>query len=280
MRTTSLLKPVNELAAVCVLSILITSCTHKSLFDPFDTDPGLKPIISDDVLHYTFNVIHEFPHDSQAFTQGLVFEHGNLFEGTGLYGNSSLRLVKLESGAIIKSLNLDNTFFGEGITVFKDKIYQLTWRSKTGFVYDKQDFTKLSEFSYPTEGWGLTHDGNNLILSDGSSNLYFLQSETFERVKEISVTYDGKPVTRLNELEYIQGRVFANIWLTDDIAVINPQTGEVTNWLDLNGLLKPGDYTGAVDVLNGIAFDAEKSRLFVTGKLWPKLFEIELIPGN
>jgi glutamine cyclotransferase len=176
-------------------------------------------------LHYTYNIANEYPHDKNAFTQGLVFDNGFLYEGTGLYGNSSLRRVELETGKILQLHALPNQFFGEGITIFDDKIIQLTWQSNKGFVYDKHSFELLQEFSYPTEGWGITHDGSRLIMSDGTANLYFLDPETFEKIGQVEIyDADTEPVTELNELEYIQGDVYANIWGEEKIAIINPQT--------------------------------------------------------
>ncbi len=224
---------------------------------------------------YTYEVINEYPHDPSAFTQGLVFENGGLFEGTGLYGKSSLRRVKLETGEVLQILHLSSAYFGEGITIYKDEIVQLTWLSQIGFVYDKESFEQLSEFNYNSQGWGITHDGAYLIMSDGTATLHFLNPETFEEISTVKVHDDEGPVIRLNELEYIQGQVYANVWHTDLIAIIDPQSGQVIGWIDLTGLLKPEDSAGA-DVLNGIAYDVENERLFVTGKLWPKLFEIEL----
>ena len=235
----------------------------------------------DVVPDYTYRVVNTYPHDRNAFTQGLVFENGVLYEGTGLKGRSTLRRVELETGDVLQIRELPDQFFGEGVTIYGDRIIQLTYQSNVGFVYDKESFELLREFNYPIdipEGWGITHDGNRLIMSDGTSILHFLDPETFEEIGRIEVVDKGSPVTRLNELEYVQGEVYANVWKTDLIARIAPQTGEVTGWIDLKGLLSPEDRSQPVDVLNGIAYDAENDRLFVTGKMWPKLFEIELIP--
>lgn len=225
----------------------------------------------------TARVVSVFPHDRAAFTQGLVFEDGGFYEGTGLWGQSTLRRVDLESGEVLRVYSLPQEYFGEGITVWQDRIIQLTWKSRQGFIYDKESFELLDAFQYPTEGWGITHDGVRLIMSDGTSTLYLWDPETLAEVGSIEVRADAGPVTWLNELEYVQGRVLANVWQTDLIAVIDPHTGQVTAWIDLQGLLEPEDYSEPVDVLNGIAYDARGERLFVTGKLWPKLFEIELI---
>ncbi len=226
---------------------------------------------------YTYTIIHTYPHDPGAFTQGLIFENGILYEGTGLRGRSSLRKVELETGDVLQIYNLANQFFGEGVTMYDDEILQLTWQSRIGFVYDEESFNLLRTFNYPTEGWGITHDGTNLIMSDGTSTLYFWDPETFTETNRIEVYDDDGPVVRLNELEYIQGKVYANVWQTDRIAIIDPQTGQVVGWIDLEGLLNLEGTPQPVDVLNGIAYDTEGDRLFVTGKLWPKLFEIELI---
>jgi glutamine cyclotransferase len=227
---------------------------------------------------YTYRVVNVYPHDPKAFTQGLAFDEGILYEGTGLLARSSLRRVDLETGQVLQLHNLPAHVFGEGVTVFGDQIIQLTWKSRVGLVYDKETFEQQRDFTYPTEGWGLTHDGQRLIISDGSSTLHFLDPETLEEIGWIDVHDDGVPVTRLNELEYVQGEVFANVWKTDLIARIDPETGRVVGWIGMAGLLRPEDHDGPIDVLNGIAYDPENDRLFVTGKLWPKLFEIKLVP--
>jgi glutamine cyclotransferase len=242
---------------------------------------GFCQVFARQIPVYGYTVVNEYPHDSTAFTQGLVFEDGFLYEGTGLYGSSSLRKVELETGDILKIRNLDPQYFGEGVTIFRDTIIQVTWRSNVGFVYIEADtFELIDTFTYPTEGWGLTHDGTHLIMSDGSSTLYFADPHTYELAYQIEVRANGYPVERLNELEYIQGNIYANIWVTDNIAIINPQTGEVTAWLNLTGLLDPVAPLKVPGVLNGIAFDPESVRLFVTGKLWPTLFEIDVAPLN
>jgi len=229
-----------------------------------------------------YRIVNTFPHDPNAFTQGLVFVDGRLYEGTGLRGRSLLLQVELESGQVERSWPLPPQYFGEGIAVLEDKVFQLTWQSGVGLVYDRETFEILEQFNYSTEGWGLTHDGEQLIMSDGTSTLYFLDPETLARTGQIEVRDGDLPVTRLNELEYIHGEIWANVWKTDWIARIDPATGQVTSWIDLSGLLDPQDVTQPVDVLNGIAYDADHDRIFVTGKLWPKLFEIEIvpIPGN
>ena len=236
------------------------------------------PTRGDPVPVYTYNIINTFPHDRQSFTQGLIFEDGLLYEGSGRYGQSSIRKVSLETGQVTQISRLPEQFWGEGITIFGDDLFQLTWKSRTGFIYDKTSFELKQMFSYPTEGWGLTHDGERLIMSDGTANLYFLNPETLGLIDHIQVNDNEGPVMLLNELEYIGGEVYANIWRTNQIARIDPQSGQVVGWIDLSGLLSAEDRREPVDVLNGIAYDATQDRLFVTGKLWPKLFEIELRP--
>jgi glutamine cyclotransferase len=219
-------------------------------------------------------VVASYPHDRQAFTQGLVYEKGFFYEGTGLKGASSLRKVDVRTGRVIKEIRLDPSYFGEGIALIGERIVQLTWQSRIGFVYDKATFQLLRTFGYPWEGWGITYDGRRLILSDGTSILRFLDPENFRELSSLAVSDEKGPVSGLNELEYIQGFIYANVWPTDRIAVIHPRTGKVAAWLDLTGLLGKADTQGA-DVLNGIAYDAKGKRLFVTGKYWPKVFEIQ-----
>ncbi len=223
--------------------------------------------------NYSYTVVNTYPHDTAAFTEGLLFANGSLFESTGGYGTSSLRRVDLESGDLVKEYSLPSQYFGEGLAVVDDSLVQLTWQSQIGFVYDLETFGLQRNFSYTTEGWGLTYDGSNLIMSDGSSNLHFLNPTTHQVVREVSVKDGNKSVTSINELEYINGSIYANIWMTQKIAIINPQTGQVTGWIDLSGIYQSPNYS---DVLNGIAYDKENGRLFVTGKDWPHLYEITL----
>jgi glutamine cyclotransferase len=221
-------------------------------------------------------VVGEFPHDPRAFTQGLVFYQGVLYEGTGLYGESSVRQVELETGRIIKNRRLPAHFFGEGITLWKDQLIQLTWKNGLGLVYQRNSFKLLKSFSYPGEGWGITHNGKELIISDGSETLRFWDPSHYREVRRLKVHDRGSPVRHLNELEYIQGEIWANVFQTDRIVRISPESGEVRSWLDLKGLLSREGQNAEADVLNGIAYDVEKNRIFVTGKNWPKLFEIEV----
>lgn len=225
---------------------------------------------------WQYEIIAIFPHDPEAFTQGLVWQDGFLYEGTGLYGKSSLRRVDLETGQVKKQHNLSEDFFGEGITIFEKRIYQLTWKSKTGFIYEQENFQLVKTFSYSHEGWGITHDEKNLIISDGTSVLHFVDPLTMKEIKRIEIHKNGVPVNRINELEYIKGKIFANIWLTDWIVVIEPQSGKITAWLDLSGILDSLEIIQETNVLNGIAYDSEKDCLFVTGKLWPVLFKIKI----
>jgi glutaminyl-peptide cyclotransferase len=229
---------------------------------------------------YSYTVLKRYPHDRTAFTQGLDFDEGILYEGTGLNGQSSLRKVNLETGGVEQSIPLDAQYFGEGITILDDRVYQLTWQNQLGFVYDDQSFALIRDFIYPTEGWGITHDGERLIMSDGTATIYFLDPESLQETGRIAVRDQNGPVAMLNELEYVDGEIYANVWQTDRIARISPATGEVLGWIDMAGLLSEEDRAQPVDVLNGIAYLPDERRLFVTGKLWPWIFEIELVPSN
>jgi glutaminyl-peptide cyclotransferase len=225
-----------------------------------------------------YQVVKVYPHDRQAFTQGLQYVDGFLYEGTGQHGQSGIRKVKLETGEVVQHQPLDSRYFGEGITVWGDTVVQLTWQSEIGFVYDKATFKQIKTFTYPGEGWGLTHDGKRLIMSDGDARgeLRFLDPKTLKETARLVVRDGGRPVDDLNELEYVRGEILANVWQSPRIARISPKTGELTGWIDLTGLLDPREAAGT-DVLNGIAYDAAGDRLFVTGKLWPKVFEIKVV---
>jgi glutamine cyclotransferase len=224
-----------------------------------------------------YKVIHTYPHSRDAFTQGLFYDKGVLFEGTGQETGSTLREVNLETGNVIRQLNLDASLFGEGITLYRDRIYQVTWRSKVGFVYDKSTFSLINKIYYPTEGWGLTTIDNKIVMSDGTNVLYFYEPEMFTVISRIEVYDNEEKVDSLNELEYINGEIWANIWMTDLIARIDPVSGKVLAYIDLKGILQKSDREADTDVLNGIAYDQVGKRIFVTGKRWPKLFEISLI---
>lgn len=228
------------------------------------------------VTQYTYEVVKTWPHDARAFTQGLLFYKGSLLESTGQYGESSLREVELETGKIRKSVGVAATYFAEGLAVIGDRAYQLTWQNRKGFVYDADTFQFQKEFSYEGEGWGLTTDGTSLILSDGTARIRFLDPKTFLVTRTIEVKRDGQPVPQLNELEYIHGEIFANVWQTDLVVRIDPATGTVRGVIDFSGLLPHPERRQNTDVLNGIAYDSEKDRLVVTGKNWPHLYEVRL----
>lgn len=252
--------------------------------------PAVPAYAADNIPVYGYTVIRPYPHDNTAFTQGLVYRDGFLYEGTGLNGRSTIRKVDLQTGKIIKMRALENKYFGEGITFFGNKIAQLTEYGNMGFIYDADSFELIGTFGYPTDGWGITYDGKNLIISDGSSVLYFFETKNFKCVKTLNVRAGIYPVININELEYVKGKIYANIWHENKIAVIDPITGKVAAWIDLSGLLSVEDrknlglsvlgYRGAdaekEACLNGIAYDEKNDRLFVTGKLWPKVFEIKI----
>ncbi|TCS16795.1 glutaminyl-peptide cyclotransferase [Caulobacter sp. BK020] len=225
---------------------------------------------------YGYQVVRTYPHDPSAFTEGLFLRDGFLYESTGLEGASSIRKVVLETGGVENERSISSQFFGEGIIDWKDRLIQLTWKNQLGFVYGIDDFETKGEFHYPGEGWALTRDDRRIIMSDGTSRLRFLDPETLKETGGVTVTDEGRPVDQLNELEWVKGEIYANIWQTDRIARIDPATGKVTGWIDLTGLLPDADRARA-DVLNGIAYDARTDRLIVTGKLWPRLYEIKVV---
>ena len=266
MKVTSVKK--REYIAVLLLLVILAVVIVTYMINK---QPSISPV-------YGYEIVNTYPHDANAFTQGLVYENGFLYEGTGIVARSTLRKVELETGNVLQLYHMPEKYFGEGITIWQDKIIQLTYLSKTGFVYDKETFEPLGQFSYKTEGWGLTHDNKYLIMSDGSPTLSFLDTDTFEIVSKIAVNYQGSLLDNINELEYIDGKIFANIWQTDNIVIIDPKTGNVESIIELEGLLNRWEIEEPADVLNGIAYDAKNKRLFVTGKWWPKLFEIKLVP--
>ena len=225
---------------------------------------------------YGFRVIAAYPHDPGAYTQGLVIDRGRLYEGTGRYGASSIRRVELTSGRVEKIRTIGNEYFGEGIAILGGKLYELTWKNQLAFVYDLDTFNVVQTFHYDGEGWGLTHDGEHLILSDGTATLRFLDPATFRTVREITVHDGDQPVAKLNELEYVEGEIWSNVWYDDRIARISPADGRVLGWIDLAEIY-PHSARGSDDVLNGIAYDAAARRLYVTGKDWPQLFEIDVV---
>jgi glutaminyl-peptide cyclotransferase len=246
------------------LLLLMSSCGHAQV----------------PVQLYDIKVINTFPHNPNSFTQGLLIHEGYLYEGTGQLGRSTLSKLNLDDGAVLQSKRLNSRYFGEGIAIAGERIYQLTWQSNIAFVYDLVTFELIESHYHPSEGWGLTFDGTHLILSDGSPVLQFIDPETFQVVQRVNVTIDGRPLPNLNELEYINGEVWANVWMTSEIVRIDPQSGEVRAIVDLSGLKAMTTSGGRDDVLNGIAWDPDEERLFVTGKLWANLFEIELVRRN
>lgn len=229
--------------------------------------------------HYTCEIIAEYPHDSAAFTQGLLFADGFLYESTGMYGASSLRQVELESGHVVRQKDLAQEFFGEGLALVGERLIQLTWKEQAAFIYRRDTFEPDGQFSYTGEAWGLAFDGSHLVMSDGTEVLRFRDPDTFAEIRQVRVEDDGIPVRRLNELEYVRGEIYANIWQTDRIARIDPDSGRLLGWVDLTALRAALANSEPVDVLNGIAYDPDGDRLFVTGKRWPKLFEIRLTPA-
>jgi len=265
-------------ALIVIVLVFIASVASIVAFNSQLSPKSNSPIL------YTYHVVKTYPHDTRAFTEGLVFNGDVLYESTGGYGAiigssisdiSSLRRVDLESGNVTKEILLTENYFGEGLTVVNDSLIQLTWQNGIGFIYKKESFALEGNFSYNTEGWGLTYNGKNLIMSDGTSNLYFLDPVTFQKTGQVSVHDGNSSVININELEYINGDVYANIWLTQKIAIIHPQTGTVKGWIDLTGLYQPNDENS---VLNGIAYDSQTNKLFVTGKNWPNLYQITITP--
>jgi len=266
---------VRLVAAGTVLAATLVGATYQWA----GIDAAQPQTASRSLPMFGYSVVRTYPHDRDAFTQGLQYLDGQLYEGTGLPGRSSIRRVNLQTGAVVQRHDIARPHFGEGITVLDGELFQLTWQSGVAFVYDSRTFDLRRSFRYRGEGWGLTHDGTHLIMSDGTDALRFLDPATFDEQRRVRVTADGVPVRELNELEYIDGEVWTNIWRTDRVARVDPRSGHVTAWVDLTGLLTRQERLSA-DVLNGIAYDAVGDRLFVTGKLWPKLFEIRLVPRS
>ena len=258
------------------LRVLVSLLVVSLMFGLLRTSPSAAQQPGASLPLYGYSVVQTYPHDREAFTQGLEYVDGVLYEGTGLNGRSSIRKVKLETGEVLQKHSVPAQYFGEGITVWGSQLVELTWQSGVGLVYDAKTLAERRTFKYSGEGWGLTHDAKSLIMSDGTDAIRFLNPSTFAEERRIKVTAVGVPVKELNELEYVKGEIFANVWQTDYIARIDPATGTIRAWVDLRGLLPQSDRAGA-DVLNGIAYDAARDRIFVTGKLWPKLFEIRLV---
>jgi glutamine cyclotransferase len=232
-----------------------------------------KPVVE----QFGYEIVRSYPHDPMSFTQGLTIVDGHLYEGTGLYGQSSLRRVDLQTGAALQQTALEGRFFGEGIAVVGDRIVQLTYQTGVGFVYDRKTFAKLKEFKYKGEGWGLTYDGQRLIMSDSTDTLRFWHPETFEEVGRLRVRDGDRAIDRVNEMEYVDGAIYANIWQEDRIARIDPKTGVVTAWIDMSNLLTATERSRGVDVLNGIAHDPKTGNFLITGKLWPWVFEVRFV---
>jgi len=225
-----------------------------------------------------YEIIHVYPHDTTAFTEGLLVANGHFYESTGLNGESTLREVDVSTGRVLRRVSLASEYFGEGLAVLGDRAYQLTWRNNVGFIYDLATFRVIDQFFFVGEGWGLTTDGQNLIMSDGTARIRFLDPKTMQTIRTLDVLFEGQPLKNINELEYVHGQIYANVWQTNAVVRIEPDTGKVVGMIDFSGLLKPTDYGPNTDVLNGIAYDSEHDRLFVTGKKWPKIFEVRLNP--
>jgi glutamine cyclotransferase len=259
------------LSTLCGIANLL-ACTPT----PANGEPN-APDHTEQTPVYTYEVVQSWPHDARAYTQGLVYFDGQFLESTGLFGQSTLRRVEPQSGTVQKQIELKEKYFAEGLTVLNDRIYQLTWTNNRGFVYGIKDFDKIGEFKYDGEGWGLTNDGHNLILSDGTDKLRFLDPASGKLLRTVEVMDGKEPVRQLNELEFIKGEVWANVWHQDRIARIDPASGKVRAWVDLSGLLPSAKRDSAENVLNGIAYDAARDRIFVTGKRWSKVFEIRVM---
>jgi glutaminyl-peptide cyclotransferase len=257
-------------------ALLATLVTGICLFAQPSTKPAAGKTAG--VPKYGYQIVHVYPHDRSAFTEGLEYHDGFLYESTGLNRQSSLRKVRLETGEVVQRIPLSDQYFGEGITILGNEIIQLTYKTEVGFVYSLKDFHLLRNFSYKGEGWALTHNATSVFMDDGSSEIRVWDPKTLVERRRIKVHDGATPVTNVNELEYVEGELFANIWQSDRIARISPVTGAVTGWIDLSGILSPMYRNGSEDVLNGIAYDAATKRLFVTGKLWPNLFEIRIVP--
>ncbi|HJU92622.1 MAG TPA: glutaminyl-peptide cyclotransferase [Pyrinomonadaceae bacterium] len=260
-----------HIAGIGVISLLI-ACIACGNGDNTNTAPASNAPIP----KYGYQIVNIFPHDSNAFTQGLILSDGKLLESTGQEGSSSLRSVELESGKILKKIDVPSPYFAEGAAVLKGKVYQLTWQHNLGFIYDLQTLERAGQFEFEGEGWGLTTDGGSLIISDGSHQLKFIDPSSFRVTRTLSVVDAGRPVNQLNELEFVKGEIYANVWHSDQIAVIDPQTGRVKSWIDLTGLMPEDEARDPEAVLNGIAYDHANDKLYVTGKLWPRLFEIKV----
>jgi len=262
--------------ATVVLLLLMVACKNDTSGNDEDTEVinSIPP-----PANISYNILAVYPHDTASYTQGLVWVNDTLYEGTGLEGQSRLMRIDVKSGKASKSVSLDTSFFGEGITILNAKIYELTWENQKVLVYDAKTFEKIKEFAWNHEGWGITNNGKDLIISTGSSNLYFVDPETFKEKNIIGVTDNNGPVGYLNELEYVDGVIYANIYQFDYIVKIDPSSGHVIGKIDLSGLLQKSGKPynpETTDVLNGIAYNANKKTFYITGKKWPALFEVKL----
>ena len=265
---------------IVFIAILIVGVIYYAL-RPKQPSAEVTPAIPDPLAqNLSYEILATLPHDPTCYTQGLVIDEGVFYESCGLYGQSSLRLVDPATGTVQAETELDASFFAEGLALLEGKLYQLTWRENTGFVYDASTFEQLRAFNYQTEGWGLTTDGSALILSDGTNTLYWLDPGTMQIVRQVNVSYQGQSVEYLNELEFINGLIFANIYLTDTIVAVNPDDGNVVSLIDLTGLRPAQNQAVQGEVLNGIAYDSINDKLYLTGKNWPSLYEVRLAPQS
>ena len=265
-----------HISGIGAFLLLIISISCGNGVNTNEPKLGSEPASNGPAPKYGYQILNIFPHDSNAFTQGLILVDGKLLESTGQEGRSSLRSVEISSGKILKKVDVPLPYFAEGMTVLNGKVYQLTWQHNVGFIYDLQTFEKTGQFEYEGDGWGLTTDGQSLIMSDGSNRIKFLDPASFRVTRTISVTDAGSPVNQLNELEFVKGEIYANIWHSDRVAAIDPQTGRVKAWIDLTGLMPEEEPLDEEAVLNGIAYDQANDKFYVTGKLWPRLFEIKI----
>jgi glutamine cyclotransferase len=270
-----------KLALITAAMILGFAFLSYKLFRSSSSTPASRPNANQSTTNAlakldTYEIVNSYPHDPEAFLQGLVWYDNGFYESTGLEGRSTLRRNEFPSGKVLKSVSLASDLFGEGLALVGDRLVQLTWKAHRGFVYDRESFKLLREFKYDKEGWGITYDGKNLVMSDGSSTLLYLDPETFQPIRHLDVTWNGRPQDNLNELEYIEGEIWANIWQQDYILRIDPKTGSVKSYLDMKNLFPPQLRTGNENVLNGIAYDPKTKRIFVSGKLWPRIFEIHI----
>lgn len=259
-----------------VAALLLTAACQAS---PSQPQTSTASTLGHEPVAYGYRVVATYPHDAGAFTQGLFWLDGSLYETTGLVGQSSLRRVSLDDGRVLNKVDIPGVF-GEGSTNWGDQIISITWQDGVGYRWDRASFRQLGTWRYEGEGWGITQNGRELIMSDGSAELRFLDPNTLRETRRVTVTASGRPVDRLNELEFIKGEVYANVWQTSRIARIDPATGNVTGWIDLSQLVRETPGTGYDAVLNGIAYDEARDRLFITGKNWPRLYEIDLVPAS